>query len=118
MLFSIFGLMAFRIFSTFVLPVSIIAGVCLAVAVLVISIGEWKTRMGLFPRFKSLASAGDPARAHRMARRPDSRSRSIAPSAAGSASLGSGRFGSVHDDVKYNVYSSEEQQALAPELPC
>lgn len=42
-------------FSTVVLSVSIIAGVSLAVAALVISIGEWKTRMGLLPSFKSLA---------------------------------------------------------------
>jgi hypothetical protein len=56
MLFSTFGLMAFSIFSTVVVPVSIIAGVCLAVAALVISIGEWKIRMGLFPRFKSLTA--------------------------------------------------------------
>ena len=41
-------------FSTVVLPISIIAAVCLAVATLVISIGEWKTRLGLLPRFKSL----------------------------------------------------------------
>jgi hypothetical protein len=63
-------------FSTVVLPVSIIAGLCLAVAALAINIGEWKIRMGLLLRFKSLAlprrhqrrsyrssSAGDPARA-------------------------------------------------------
>jgi hypothetical protein len=42
-------------FSTVVLPVSIIAGVCLAVAALVISIGEWKIRMGLFLRSTSRA---------------------------------------------------------------
>jgi hypothetical protein len=42
-------------FSTVVLSVSIVAGVCLAVAALVISIGEWKTRTGLLPSFKSLA---------------------------------------------------------------
>jgi hypothetical protein len=42
-------------FSTVVLPVSIIAAVCMAVAALVISIGEWKIGMGLLPRFKSLA---------------------------------------------------------------
>ena len=41
-------------FSTVVLPISIIAAVCLAVATLVISIGEWKTRLGLLPRFKRL----------------------------------------------------------------
>jgi hypothetical protein len=55
MLCSIFGLIALGVFSAVVLPVSIIAGVCLAVAALVISIGEWKIRMGLFPRFKSMA---------------------------------------------------------------
>ena len=55
MLFSIFGLMALGIFSAVVLPISIIAAVCLVVAALVISIGEWKIRMGLFPRFKSMA---------------------------------------------------------------
>ena len=55
MLFSIFGLMALGIFSAVVLPISIIAAVCVAVAALVISIGEWKIRMGLFPRFKSMA---------------------------------------------------------------
>jgi hypothetical protein len=54
MLFSIFGLMALGIFSAVVLPISIIAAVCLVVAALVISIGEWKIRMGLFPGFKSL----------------------------------------------------------------
>jgi len=42
-------------FSTVLLPVSIIAGVCLAVAALVISIGEWKIRMGLFLRSTSRA---------------------------------------------------------------
>jgi hypothetical protein len=55
MLFSIFGLMAFGIFSAVVLPISIIAALCLAVATLVISVGEWKIRMGLLPRFKSMA---------------------------------------------------------------
>ena len=42
-------------FSTVLLPVSIIAGVCLAVAALVASIGEWKIRIGLLPSFKSVA---------------------------------------------------------------
>jgi len=42
-------------FSTVVLSASIIAGVCLAVAALVISIGEWKIRIGLLPSFKSVA---------------------------------------------------------------
>lgn len=42
-------------FSTVLLPVSIIAGVCLAVAALVVSIGEWKIRIGLLPSFKNVA---------------------------------------------------------------
>jgi hypothetical protein len=54
MLFSIFSLTAFTIFSAVVLPISIIATLCMAVATLVISVGEWKIRMGPFPRFKSL----------------------------------------------------------------
>jgi hypothetical protein len=42
-------------FSTVVLSLNIIAGLCLAVAALVISIGEWKIRMGFLPRFKNVA---------------------------------------------------------------
>ena len=48
-------LMVFGLFSAVVLSSSIIATVCVAIAALVISIGEWKIRMGLFPRFKSMA---------------------------------------------------------------
>ncbi len=39
-------------FSTVVLSVSIIEGVCLAVAALVVSIGEWKIRIGLLPNLE------------------------------------------------------------------
>jgi hypothetical protein len=46
--------MVFGLFSAAVLSSGIIATVCLAIAALVISIGEWKTRLGLLPRFKSL----------------------------------------------------------------
>jgi hypothetical protein len=47
-------LMVFGLFSAVVLSSGIIATLCLAIAALVISIGEWKTRLGLLPRFKSL----------------------------------------------------------------
>ena len=46
--------MVFGLFSAAVLSSGIIATLCLAIAALVISIGEWKTRLGLLPRFKSL----------------------------------------------------------------
>jgi hypothetical protein len=46
-------LMVFGLFSSVVLPSGIIATLCLAIAALVISIGEWKTRLGLLPKFKS-----------------------------------------------------------------
>ena len=47
-------LMVFGLFSAVVLSSGIIATVCVAIAALVISIGEWKTRLGLLPGFKSL----------------------------------------------------------------
>jgi hypothetical protein len=47
-------LMVFGLFSAAILSSSIIAALCLAIAALVISIGEWKARSGLLPRFKSL----------------------------------------------------------------
>jgi hypothetical protein len=47
-------LMGFGLFSAAVLSNGIIAALCLAIAALVISIGGWKTRLGLLPRFKSL----------------------------------------------------------------
>jgi hypothetical protein len=47
-------LMVFGLFSAVVLSSGIIATLCLAIAALVMSIGEWKTRLGLLPRFKSL----------------------------------------------------------------
>ena len=47
-------LMVFGFFSAVVLSSGIIATLCLAIAALVISIGEWKTRLGLLPGFKSL----------------------------------------------------------------
>ena len=46
--------MVFGLFSAVVLSSGIIATLCLAIAALVISIGEWKVRMGLLPGFKSL----------------------------------------------------------------
>jgi hypothetical protein len=54
MLFSNFGPMASGFVSA-VVANGVIATVCLAIAALVISIGEWKIRLGLLPRFKSLA---------------------------------------------------------------
>ena len=48
-------LTAAGLFSAVVLPSGIIAIGCLAVAGLVIRIGEWKTKLGLLPRFASLA---------------------------------------------------------------
>ena len=53
MLFSNFGLMAAGFVSA-VVTSGVIVTECLAVAALVISIGEWKIRLGLLPRFKSL----------------------------------------------------------------
>jgi hypothetical protein len=47
-------LMVFGLFSAVVLSSGIIATLWLAIAALVISIGEWKTRFWLLPRFKSL----------------------------------------------------------------
>jgi hypothetical protein len=54
MLFSNFGLIASGFVSAVVLPSGMIVTACLAVAALVISIGEWKIRLGLLPGFKSL----------------------------------------------------------------
>ena len=49
-------LIVFGLFSAAVLSSGIIATLCLAIAALVISIGEWKTKLGLLPGFKSLAT--------------------------------------------------------------
>jgi hypothetical protein len=54
MLFSNFGLIASGFVSAVVLPSGMIVTACLAVAALVISIGEWKIKLGLLPGFKSL----------------------------------------------------------------
>jgi hypothetical protein len=48
--------MVFGLFSAVVVSSGIITTLCLAIAALVISIGEWKTRLELLPRFKSLAT--------------------------------------------------------------
>jgi hypothetical protein len=48
------ALMVFAFFSAVALSSGIIATLCLAIAVLVINIGEWKTRLVLLPRFTSL----------------------------------------------------------------
>jgi hypothetical protein len=48
MLFSNFGLIASGFVSAVVLPSGMIVTACLAVAALVISIGEWKIRLGLY----------------------------------------------------------------------
>jgi hypothetical protein len=53
MLFSNFGLIASGFVSAVVASETIVTA-CLAVAALVISIGEWKIRLGLLPSFKSL----------------------------------------------------------------
>ncbi len=53
MSFSNFGLIASGFVSD-VVASDIIVTACLAVAALVISIGEWKIRLGLLPSFKSL----------------------------------------------------------------
>ena len=50
--------MVFGLFSAVVLSSGIIATLYLAIAALVISIGEWKTRLRLLPRFKSLPMPG------------------------------------------------------------
>jgi hypothetical protein len=52
MLFSNFGLIASGFVSAIVAS-GVIVTACLAVAALVISIGEWKIRLGLLPGFKS-----------------------------------------------------------------
>jgi hypothetical protein len=54
MLFSNFRLIASGFVSA-VVANGVIATVCFAIAALVISIGEWKIRLGLLPRFKILA---------------------------------------------------------------
>jgi hypothetical protein len=52
-LFSNFGLIASGFVSA-VVASGVIVTACLAVAALVISIGEWKIKLGLLPGFKSL----------------------------------------------------------------
>ncbi len=47
-------LMVFGLLSAVVLSSGIITTFCLAIAALVISIGEWETRLQLLPRFKCL----------------------------------------------------------------
>ena len=63
-------LMVFGLFSAVVLSSGIIATLCLAIAALVISIGEWKTSLGLLPKFKRLAAPAHERHRYRCRGRP------------------------------------------------
>jgi hypothetical protein len=55
-LYSILGLIALSLFSVIVLPIAVIS-VFVGVAGLVATVGKWKTRAELEPRFSSLRVA-------------------------------------------------------------
>ena len=63
-------LMVFGLFSAVVLSSGIIATLCLAITALVISIGEWKTRLGLLPKFKRLPAPAHERHRYRCRGRP------------------------------------------------